>query len=77
MFWTTKINAVDLSKKRVDILSSFLKVEEDLNNLAQEQENYSKELERQIDALKDEQDHIEGENKLTPNLLNNFKKLLS
>jgi predicted phage-related endonuclease len=77
MFWTTKINAVDLSKKRVDILSSFLKVEEDLNNLAQEQENYSKELERQIDALKDEQDHIEGENKLTQNLLKNFKKLLS
>jgi hypothetical protein len=77
MFWTTKTNAVDLSKKRVDILSSFLKVEEDLNNLAQEQENYSRELERQIDALKDEQDHIEGENKLTQNLLKNFKKLLS
>jgi septal ring factor EnvC (AmiA/AmiB activator) len=54
-----------------------LKVEEDLNKLAQEQENYSRELEDQINALKDEQDHIEGENKLTQNLLKNFKKLLS
>lgn len=77
MFWTTKTNATDLSKKRVDILSSFLKVEEDLNALAQQQEQYSKDLEAQINTLRDEQDHIDGENKLTQNLLKNFKKLLS
>ena len=77
MFWNTKKTAIELSKKRVDILSSFLKVEEDLTLLTQQQEDYSNELESQIEALRDEQDHVEGEKKLTENLLKNFKKLLS
>lgn len=77
MFWNTKKTAIELSKKRVDILSSFLKVEEDLTLLTQQQEDYSNELEAQIEALRDEQDHVEGEKKLTENLLKNFKKLLS
>jgi prefoldin subunit 5 len=77
MFWNTKKTATELAKRRVDILSSFLKVEEDLTNLTQEHEQYSNELEAQIEALRDEQDHVEGEKKLTENLLKNFKKLLS
>lgn len=77
MFWNTKKTATDLAKVRVDILSSFLKVEEDLTNLTQEHEQYSNELEAQIEALRDEQDHVDGEKKLTENLLKNFKKLLS
>lgn len=77
MFWNTKKTATELAKRRVDILSSFLKVEEDLTNLTQEHEQYRNELEAQIEALRDEQDHVEGEKKLTENLLKNFKKLLS
>lgn len=77
MFWNTKKTATELAKRRVDILSSFLKVEEDLTNLTQEHQQYSNELEAQIEALRDEQDHVEGEKKLTENLLKNFKKLLS
>lgn len=77
MFWNTKKTATELAKRRVDILSSFLKVEEDLTNLTKEHEQYSNELEAQIEALRDEQDHVEGEKKLTENLLKNFKKLLS
>lgn len=77
MFWNTKKTATDLAKVRVDILSSFLKVEEDLTKLTQEHEQYSNELGVQIEALRDEQDHVEGEKKLTENLLKNFKKLLS
>lgn len=77
MFWNTKKTATELAKRRVDILSSFLKVEEDLTNLTQEHEQYSNELEAQIEALRDEQDYVEGEKRLTANLLKNFKKLLS
>lgn len=77
MFWNTKKTAADLANKRATILSSFLKVEEDLTLLTQQQEDYSNELEAQIEALRDEQDHVEGEKKLTENLLKNFKKLLS
>ena len=77
MFWNTKKTATDLAKVRVDILSSFLKVEEDLTKLAQDHEQYSNELEAQIEALRDEQDYVEGEKRLTANLLKNFKKLLS
>lgn len=77
MFWNTKKTATDLAKVRVDILSSFLKVEEDLTKLTQEHEQYSNELEAQIEALRDEQDYVEGEKRLTANLLKNFKKLLS
>lgn len=77
MFWNTKKTATELAKRRVDILSSFLKVEEDLTILTQEHEQYSNELEAQIEALRDEQDYVEGEKRLTANLLKNFKKLLS
>lgn len=77
MFWNTKKTATELAKRRVDILSSFLKVEEDLTALTQEHEQYSNELEAQIEALRDEQDYVEGEKRLTANLLKNFKKLLS
>lgn len=72
-----KPNAASLENSRMGILSSFLKVEEDLKSLAQQQEEYTEELYRQIEALEDEKDQVLSEKHLTQSLLKNFKKLLS